>query len=1513
MSFEDGLFFDEDSDESFFIGYKVDSKLLNDSVIDTAITSRIEYDANDSFLIMDLKNNRNSRKLKNLILKYGLNEQFDSLNLNDNFEDFFRINFLSGPVDCFISHPSFEKKSEHDEFFGRTSINNVALRFNKIVNGRDLILMSDLDISPEIDGRIKYIFYVKYILVMDADITHYGEILVKNCSVVLRLCDNWEDPENSNYSELQEKHQSHNIINNNFIARLLNTYVVPNPDEVIHYLNKWKEYLNYREYLINESSKQIYRLAKAPEAIVAYETRGHIDDVTSKVEFLKVKNKTWTTEEINPKSRTAVLAHLCTEVSLGQHNTIFTGSKKKNTLKKQFDAFIKKPLRIIDTNNLENNIPRTVFDLGDSIVGTESFYEIIEPEEDIREIENDKEVKLEEYKIQLKNDYQNNCKKLLEGFERDELPGLIEKFRMDNKESVRTVVIMERKKKRDDEEKRLRQIIENNRSSISSYQAQIDKQKTVLDMRMAELDGYNKLLETEYSGELNKKQKREKSDLTLKISENKKKIRNISQELTGYEEKKASAQTAIDSANAEICKLEEEGNLEELVKSKLDRNCLIEKNRLLREKEQEIAAYYNEENERLFSEYKKSIEEDADKQIEERKDLYTRVLYHAYFEIPIETKNANDTAKDFNELMKEGLSLQKNNTGDLTVIRREREALDKLFNGEVVNPFLATALFSPNICEKSHHVERIDHYYQDNLNEVQKEAVAQALSSNGMFLIQGPPGTGKTQVIAEITTQFVKRGKKVLIASENNKAVDNAFSRLHNSPDVRAVRLFSDSAKNKEDNEFNLKSLTKNLYHNIGDTLKRRIDNYDNIEKYQVKIDDDIAILKDIRGHLAELENKISVIKANIAEIDDSINELYLKIDKSEKENYKLESSIEDANDAIADFKNFEDDLVIEEIKKIFAENNIATSELFDPSLMKLLYEVGKAELTDEYGLYEENKELFDLNSRKKSALKNEIIELSREIQRYESEKGISLSDFKIMDRFRNVPLYEELIEAKKIIDSIVDEKIAKKKSQIDRNTNNITDNENKKHSIQKLKQEKQKLSDDVRYREYEELKKTFNRKSREILNDLSIPLTSTDDDVIDLLELERNRILRESNDNENNKIKALTFKTLVNYIESDYQIKKDSEKYNPMILNLTNVFGITCSSNDRFSNIFDNKKSISLDRLNIDVVIIDEVSKLTFVELLRPILMGKTILLVGDHRQLPPMFPDKIADEEIDRYDEHIINKEIQESYRSMIEDRSFFEELFEKTPDSNKTMLLTQYRMHKDIMEIDNLFYNNKLKCGCGKFEKEHYMNIRGSSGINILSERDHILFVNCLGKEEMSSGSNSFHNDAEKEVVVKLLEVINDSCSTDRNGQPIKERGHKMRGDNRMSVGVICTYSEQVKMIKNDIRDIRYDSFNQSGDDRLMVSSVDNFQGDERDIIILSMVRTKGKSSFLENYHRINVAISRARRLLIIVGNMKPLLDMKMTIDGESKPVFKQMIDIIQRSDGVISAETIVGGSP
>ena len=270
----------------------------------------------------------------------------------------------------------------------------------------------------------------------------------------------------------------------------------------------------------------------------------------------------------------------------------------------------------------------------------------------------------------------------------------------------------------------------------------------------------------------------------------------------------------------------------------------------------------------------------------------------------------------------------------------------------------------------------------------------------------------------------------------------------------------------------------------------------------------------------------------------------------------------------------------------------------------------------------------------------------------------------------------------------------------------------------------------------------------------------------------------------------------------------------------------------------------LNIREQGIDVVIIDEVSKLSFIDLLIPILYGKTVILVGDHRQLPPMYDLRnLKKAELEGLDEEHISQELNEKYTEMYE-TCFFKTLYENIDSAYKVMLTKQYRCHEDIMRVFNNFYGvddgKGLELGIPNQNqrKQHYLDIRINNK-TIIENNKHIYFVNSNEFDEGDDGSTSRHNKQEAEVVVKLLAELDNACSQlilKHNLKVNKERNI----DERPSAGVICTYGEQAGKIKRSGIISRCQNFNKQNDNKLVISTVDDFQGDERDIIIVSMVR-------------------------------------------------------------------------
>ncbi len=324
-------------------------------------------------------------------------------------------------------------------------------------------------------------------------------------------------------------------------------------------------------------------------------------------------------------------------------------------------------------------------------------------------------------------------------------------------------------------------------------------------------------------------------------------------------------------------------------------------------------------------------------------------------------------------------------------------------------------------------------------------------------------------------------------------------------------------------------------------------------------------------------------------------------------------------------------------------------------------------------------------------------------------------------------------------------------------------------------------------------------------------------------------------------------------------------DKFKEIYIENANVIGITCGQcgSRKFRHDF-------------DVVIVDEVSKATPPELLLPMLRGKKIVLVGDHKQLPPMIDeDLLADmAKKNNYSEGEI-EHLEEC---------LFKELFEKAPSNMKSMLRTQYRMHDVIMDCINQFYDDGLMSGLVNPDKERAHRCHG----DLIESHNHALWVDTpiapFAEEKKKHGKSSY-NELEIKIICEILDKIANNFRKNRIGNEKKE------------VGIITFYRAQYHLLNERLKSIR-----QKHNDVLIlrVGTVDRFQGMERPVVIVSLVRnnTRRDIGFAKKPERINVAFSRAQELLVIVGCSELFTKTATDRSHEGKPATKIYETIVRR---------------
>ncbi|KAI3875178.1 hypothetical protein MKX03_032982 [Papaver bracteatum] len=287
-----------------------------------------------------------------------------------------------------------------------------------------------------------------------------------------------------------------------------------------------------------------------------------------------------------------------------------------------------------------------------------------------------------------------------------------------------------------------------------------------------------------------------------------------------------------------------------------------------------------------------------------------------------------------------------------------------------------------------------------------------------------------------------------------------------------------------------------------------------------------------------------------------------------------------------------------------------------------------------------------------------------------------------------------------------------------------------------------------------------------------------------------------------------------------------------------------------------------------LKLVIIDEAAQLKECESAIPLQLTyvRHAILIGDERQLPAMVHSKIS------------------------EKAEFGRSLFERLVSlgQNKHLLNIQYRMHPSISVFPNVeFYNKQILDAPTVKERSYTRNLLQGRMYGSFS------FIDVFhGKEEFND-MHSCKNPVEVAVISAIIENLY-KASIAKN--------------NKVSVGIISPYKAQVFALMDKLGK-KYEARSNFS---VSVRSVDGFQGAEEDVIIMSTVRSNGNGSvgFLSNHQRINVALTRARYCLWVVGNGQTLLNSdsvwrKLVQSAKERECFFSVDDDKMLSKAVIDA--------
>ena len=274
------------------------------------------------------------------------------------------------------------------------------------------------------------------------------------------------------------------------------------------------------------------------------------------------------------------------------------------------------------------------------------------------------------------------------------------------------------------------------------------------------------------------------------------------------------------------------------------------------------------------------------------------------------------------------------------------------------------------------------------------------------------------------------------------------------------------------------------------------------------------------------------------------------------------------------------------------------------------------------------------------------------------------------------------------------------------------------------------------------------------------------------------------------------------------------------------------------------------------DWVIVDEAARSISSELAIAMQSGTRILLVGDHKQLPPLYSKEHKNALARRLGISKRDEELDQALGSDFE-RVFQSEYGKQTCATLKT----QYRMAPAIGSlVSACFYENVLENGKTNNDVPNIYFRLPEKIKSCVTWLDTTSLPKAY-HEQAKNGSSS--NRAEADVIIGILQdLANDE--TFMNSEPVQNCLEK----NEQAIGVICMYSEQKKLIRKKFNER---SWNDDFRCLVKIDSVDSYQGKENRVIILSLTRYDKEYStgFLHLPNRINVALSRAMDKLIIVG--------------------------------------------
>jgi len=734
----------------------------------------------------------------------------------------------------------------------------------------------------------------------------------------------------------------------------------------------------------------------------------------------------------------------------------------------------------------------------------------------------------------------------------------------------------------------------------------------------------------------------------------------------------------------------------------------------------------------------------------------------------------------------------------------------------------------------------------------QVRAVNIGLSRIPIGLIKGPPGTGKTTVITEIVRQATAIGERVLVCSQTHTAVQNVLEKLH--------------AINEANND-GVNTTYRMLRHGREEKLtdlELRYKAGGSGDQYFKNIIDHVC--RQLALHDSHVQT-LSTAQAKLPAALQAAQALNIVRHDTAKAFIRVEARAREALTRLSQLKT----------SQLRTIDSVATRGLEDNTNHN----------------NQANRELAKV---KKVQRQQQSIMASAEA-RYKKRTGNSPTTVEVNDGFAsklakkmvpNILASNNLIQQRYSMAKQLGNRAATTQTELE---NKIQEIASKRSSIKKKQsglgnlakdnyQKRSERTDSWKTRNDTELAEALaeqtavHQATQLIASDL-VPseYQATNDMEIDVWEDLILDVATDINESQR-RIEFMTKWKLA--VESQPQILKSFYWDN------IQVFFSTCVGLAGW------RKFIDSDWAPIDLVIIDEAGQATAAETIIPLLQAKRAILIGDDMQLQPKkFNDFKCGDKCSELLRQITEKQTAPEgdiaqYISEPDcwlEYSFFEWIWKNRDNVFRIMLDTQFRMHPDIANfVGHIFYSGHLKTEVSADERK--------LGFGEFNKPICLISTSAYPNHHETMVGHGYSNPLEAQIIHQVI---------DRAEQEL---------DSSQSFGIITPYTAQKqcvsKLLESSVGNLKYVDLTEND-----IKSVDGFQGEERDVIIISFVRSptpcsrcksqtnnqrknkrcskcfgKGHSgsglTFVRDLRRLNVAFSRARKMLILVGDFDTLKD-------------------------------------